>query len=155
MSAIDSVSTATPPSTTGNGFSDLSSEEFVNIMFSELTNQDPLEPTDTKEIIDQISSIRSIESDLQLTDKLESLVDQNQLSMAGTLIGKVVSGLSGEGSRVTDQVVSISSTSEGAELNLAGGHRVPMNQVDQIFDPALIDDGGASDEDEGQNEDEG
>jgi len=144
MSAINSISTAAPPSATGAGFSDLSSQEFLNIMISELTNQDPLAPTETKEILDQISSIRSIESDVQLTSRLESLVGQNQLSLAGGLIGKVVSGLSSDNDRVTDQVVSVSATSDGAELNLAGGQRVSMNQVDQIFDPALTGPSGPS-----------
>jgi len=145
MSAISSaIPSATNASATGssaapaNGFDSLSSQEFLRIMFSELANQDPLKPNDTQAVLDQISSIRSIESDLNLSDKLESLVSQNQLASAGTLIGKFVSGLSDSGGRAGDLVLSVSSTKNGAVLNLASGDRINMSRVEEIIDPNLI-----------------
>ncbi len=137
MSAIPSVSSAAPASTT-NAFNALSSEDFVRIMFTELTNQDPLAPSDTKAVLDQISSIRSIESDLKLTSKLETLVSQNELASAGTLIGKFVSGLTVEGTRVGDLVLSVSATKNGAILNLASGDKVSMSRIEEIIDPATL-----------------
>lgn len=138
MSAIPSVSSATPASTT-NAFNSLSSEDFVRIMFAELANQDPLAPSDTKAVLDQISSIRSIESDLKLTSKLEALVSQNELASAGTLIGKFVSGLTDTGTRVGDLVLSVSATKNGAILNLASGDRVSMSRIEEIIDPSALD----------------
>jgi len=152
MSAIDSLSTASPPST-NNAFNALGSEEFVRIMFTELTNQDPLEPTDTSQILEQISSIRAIESDLQLTDRLQSLVSQSELSVAGGLIGKTVSGVDVASGRVQDVVTSVSASSDGAVLNLAGGARVPMRLVSEISDPGAVDaDGTPSSDDGGADE---
>lgn len=138
MSAISSVSAANPPSST-NAFNQLSSEDFIRIMFSELTNQDPLAPNDTKAVLDQISSIRAIESDLKLTDKLDALVAQNELASAGTLIGKLVSGRSELGDPVGDLVLSVTSTREGALLNLASGAQINMKNVEEIVDPKLIE----------------
>ncbi len=138
MSAISSVSAANPPSST-NAFNQLSSEDFVRIMFSELTNQDPLAPNDTKAVLDQISSIRAIESDLKLSDKLNALVAQNELAGAGTLIGKLVSGRSELGDPVGDLVLSVTSTREGALLNLASGAQISMKNVEEIVDPKLIE----------------
>lgn len=138
MSAIPSVSTSTPVSTT-NAFNSLSSEDFVRIMFAELANQDPLAPSDTKAVLAQISSIRSIESDLKLTSKLEALVAQNELASAGTLIGKFVSGLTDAGTRVGDLVLSVSATRNGAILNLASGDRVSMSRIEEIIDPSALD----------------
>ena len=138
MSAIPPATSQTPPSAT-NSFNSITSEEFIRIMFSELTNQDPLAPNDTKAVLEQISSIRSIESDLKLTNELESLVSQNELASAGTLIGKFVSGLLDEGGRVGDIVLSVSSTRDGAVLNLANGQRVKMSRVEEIIDPQLLE----------------
>lgn len=137
MSAIPSATSAAPPSAT-NAFNSISSEDFIRIMFSELTNQDPLAPNDTKAVLDQISSIRSIESDLKLSAKLESLVSQNELASAGTLIGKFVTGLNGEGRRVGDLVLSVSSTRDGAVLNLANGASLAMSRVEEIIDTDLL-----------------
>jgi flagellar basal-body rod modification protein FlgD len=138
MSAIPSVSSAAPASST-NAFNALSSEDFVRIMFTELTNQDPLAPSDTKAVLDQIGSIRSIESDLKLTSKLEALVSQNELASAGTLIGKFVSGLTDTGTRVGDLVLSVSATKNGATLNLASGDKIFMNRIEEIIDPAALE----------------
>lgn len=137
MSAITSATSQSPPSAT-NSFNAITSEEFIRIMFSELTNQDPLAPNDTKAVLEQISSIRSIESDLKLTSELQSLVSQNELASAGTLIGKFVTGLQEEGLRVGDIVLSVSATRDGAVLNLANGQRVKMSRVDEIIDPQLL-----------------
>lgn len=121
----------------GNAFSDISSEEFVRIMFAELGNQDPLKPNDANQLLEQMSSLRSIESDLALTQKLDALVAQNQLSAAGGLIGASVTGLDEENRRVRGTVVSISRTSDGPVINLHTGARVPFEQVDEITDPRL------------------
>lgn len=137
MSAINSVSTSRPPTATG-GFDALTSQDFLKVMLTELSKQDPLSPSDTKEILGQISTIRSIESNLALQRDLDSLVTQNQTSAAGTLIGKYVSGLSDAGDRVESLVGSVSVTRDGPILNLLNGRRVPMKNVEEILDPALL-----------------
>ena len=40
----------------------LGSEEFLKIILTELTSQDPLSPNDTSALLDQISTIRSIKT---------------------------------------------------------------------------------------------
>src|SRR5690606_16146731 len=91
---------------TPNQFREMSSEEFINIIFTELSNQDPFEPTDSAALLQQLSSIRSIESDVKLSQQLETLVHENQLASAGNLIGKIVGGLTQDNQRVAGWVVS-------------------------------------------------
>lgn len=117
----------------GDAFSRLSSEEFTKIILTELQNQDPLQPNDTGALLEQLSSIRSIQSDMELATRLESIVGQNELAGASGLIGKRVSGLSEGFARVTDDVVSVSRTSDGSVLNLKGGLRMPMKNLDEIL----------------------
>lgn len=117
-----------------NGFSELTSEQFVKIIFTELGNQDPLQPNDSKALLEQLSSIRSIQSDLDLSRRLEAIVTQNELSSASGMIGRRVSGLNESNTRVQDVVTSVSRTSSGAVLNLRGGDRVALRNVDQILE---------------------
>jgi len=131
MSAIDSVNTQSPPSA-ANAFSGISSEQFVKIMLTELSNQDPLAPNDSQAILQQISSIRSIESDLALKDTLSSMIKQNELATAGGLIGKNVLGMALDGLPIEGPVTSISNTRDGVVLNLTGGWQVKMKDVLQI-----------------------
>ncbi|MBX3403547.1 MAG: hypothetical protein KF699_09075 [Phycisphaeraceae bacterium] len=146
MSAIGTVSSlgAGAPRS-ANAFSDLTSEEFVRIMFTELANQDPLKPNDSAALLEQMSSLRSIQSNIELSDKLSAMVAHNQLAAAGGLIGKYISGISLGNARVEGAVVSVSRTDNGPILNLNNGYRVRFENVDEMIDPALldpIDDGG-------------
>lgn len=128
ISAFDPASRATAAG--ANAFSELTSEEFVKIMFTELSNQDPLKPNDSTQMLEQLSSLRSIQSDIELGNKLESIVTQNQLSTAGSLIGKYVSGLTEGGSRVVGEVVAVARTSDGPVLRLSNNYVLPFRNVD-------------------------
>ncbi len=139
MSAIDASGSTNVPQSSGNAFSALSSGEFLDIMFSELANQDPLSPTDTQALLDQIGTIRSIESDLSLKTSIETLVKQNGLSAAGGLVGKYVSGLTTSGIRVDGIVISVKSTRTGPVLNLGNNYTLPFDRVEDIVDPAFFE----------------
>lgn len=133
MSAINASTGST--GSTAQGFSALSSDEFMKIIFAELSSQDPLQPNDTTTLLNQLSDIRSIQSDVDLQERLSSLVDQSQLSSAAGLIGKYISGVSEAQRRVIGQVIGVSRTASGAVLTLDSGARVPMQDVDEIVNP--------------------
>lgn len=119
-------------SSTPNKFNELTSEDFVKIMFTELSNQDPLKPNDSNQLLQQMSSLRSIEADMALQKKLDTVVTQNQLSTAGALLGKYVSGYDADYNPAEGVVKSVSQTTAGPVLNLAGGKRVPFAYVDRM-----------------------
>ena len=136
MSATSGIQASGGASTAAgaNAFSALSSDQFVKIIFSELSHQDPLKPNDTSALLQQMSTLRTIQSSIDLSSKLDSLVQQNQFATAGNVIGKTVSGLTEDGRRVRDAVVSISRTAKGPVLNLRTGERVPFDTIDEIAD---------------------
>jgi flagellar basal-body rod modification protein FlgD len=137
MSAVDFLGgSSNPGSSTGpNAFNSLTSGQFLQIIFTELANQDPLEPNDTQAMIDQLSSIRAIESDTQMVQSLERLVSQSELASASQLIGSLVSGITLDNRRVADLVVSVSQTADGPVLNLFDGSRMFFRFVDEIVGP--------------------
>jgi flagellar basal-body rod modification protein FlgD len=131
ISSIDPTDQALR-STNPNGFSSIQSEDFIKIIFAELTNQDPFEPSDSSAILEQLSSIRSIESDLDLTKRLEALVFENQLASASNLIGKGVSGLSTTNGTVTGKVTSVYRSGDQVVLELDSGWYMPIDGVLEI-----------------------
>lgn len=118
----------------GQGIGGLGSDEFLQIIFEELSQQDPLAPNDTNALLEQLSSIRSIESDLDLAERLEAIAAQGELGAAAGLIGDFVSGIDEKNERVADFVGSVSRTDRGVILNLVGGGRMAMDRVDEILD---------------------
>jgi flagellar basal-body rod modification protein FlgD len=146
MSAISTTDVfgATTVRERTRGFSEISSEQFVALMMSELTNQDPLKPNDTEQLLNQIATIRSIESDESMLDALKSVTDSSEFASAANLIGTLVSGVTEDGRRAVDVVLSVSRTSEGPVLNLFDGSRVKFSKVDEVVAPLdrVPDDGG-------------
>lgn len=142
MNAVDAIGSSA--STQSSAVSGLSSDEFFQLIFAELSNQDPLEPNDTNALLEQIANIRSIQSDDDLSKRLTDLVGQNELASGAGLIGKLISGISETNQRVSGLVHSVSKTEEGVVLNLAGGTRVSMARVDQVLQDQQDDESGDS-----------
>lgn len=116
-----------------NKFAELDTAEFINILTAELKNQDPLNPQDTSALLEQINSLRNIESESALQNSLKGLVEQNQVAAASNLIGKLVEGLD-HGNRQTDGLVtSVRVTNDGVFLELDNGRTMPMDNVTSIF----------------------
>ena len=115
MSRVDtSTSTAAALANPGNsssgGLSDLDMDGFLRLLISEMQNQDPMNPMDNSQMIEQISQIRSVTATTELSDTLSQLSSNQQLVTASGLIGKNINGLSDSGEvtgavdRVTVQV---------------------------------------------------
>ena len=117
-------------SSTSKGYG-LKTEDFINMMVTQLQNQDPLEPAKNEALLAQMSQIGQLESATQLQDSLKSMVIQNQIGSAASLMGKTVTGL------VNDQpidgvVTSVKVTTDGVTLELDNGYALPLNNVSEI-----------------------
>ena len=125
--------------TTTSGFASMSSEDFIKIMCTELTNQDPLAPTDSAALLEQMNSIRSIESDMQMVDNMQSLVFENQLASASSLIGKFVGGLDWSGVRIGGIVSAVVRQGDEIALELDSGAFLPVSGVETIITQDVLD----------------
>jgi flagellar basal-body rod modification protein FlgD len=113
-------------------FGKLKSEDFIKVMISELSHQDPFQPQDSSKLLEQFSSLRNIESQLDLQSQLGNLVLQNQISNAGGLIGKTVKGLDDSNASVQGVVSSVRVTDGKAVLELDSGKTLSMDRVTEI-----------------------
>lgn len=130
--AIGGTATAQATQTTSNAFAELSSSEFVNILVTELTQQDPFKPNDSGAILEQLSSLRNIESQMTLQTQLQTMVDQNAISSASGLIGQQVSGLNSSNQAVTGIVRSIVIENGKPILKLQDGTRLEASRVTDV-----------------------
>jgi flagellar basal-body rod modification protein FlgD len=148
MSTLNSIlPTSTVQSTTnntGNGFQSLSPSDFVNMMVTQLENQDPMDPTNSQDVLSQISQIGQLESADQLQTTLTGMTLQNQIGAASSLIGKVVQGTDANNNQITGVVSSVTITPGAAgtstsgqttstvTLNLSNGGTLPLANVTAI-----------------------
>ncbi|XAL99034.1 hypothetical protein OT109_15790 [Phycisphaeraceae bacterium D3-23] len=122
------------PNQSGNAYADLESGEFLQIILSELSNQDPLAPNDTGAILEQLSSLRNIESQASLESKFEALVTQNAISTSANMIGKFVEGLNSANNTVAGVVNSLAIEDGKPILRLSDGSSLDAERVLQVRD---------------------
>lgn len=112
MALTTSILGAIQPSAeaeSGNGvLREVNMDTFLKLLIAELQNQDPMEPMDNVEILQQVSQIREVESNTQLTKTLEAvLLGQNMTTAAG-MIGRWVEAINSTGQRIAGRVDRVS-----------------------------------------------
>ena len=124
---------ATPSSgstTAGGGFDQLSTQDFLEILIAQLSNQNPLEPTDNQEVLNQINSINQLQSNQLLVDSLESLSQNQSLGSASNMIGRSVTADIGgvEFTGVVDRAV----IENGQVAVVVNDQTIPLEAITEI-----------------------
>lgn len=116
---------------------DLDVDQFLQLMIAELTNQDPLNPMDNNQMLQQINQLREISASDRLTDTLDSVLMGQNLSTASGLIGKEVKALSDDAKDITGVVDRVSvDTSDSGNRTLRvhiGANSVNLKNIREIL----------------------
>ncbi|MEE9603760.1 MAG: flagellar hook capping FlgD N-terminal domain-containing protein [Thermoguttaceae bacterium] len=122
----------TGQSTANNAWNDVSLESFIKLLVVELQHQDPLDPMNNQEILEQMSQIREIESNQRLTETLESMMLGQTVSTAAALLGRTVSALSDDAEWIKGEVEKISIEDGIPKLHI-GSDTVDLKNVSEIL----------------------
>ena len=99
---------ATDPAAGPRKLEDLDIDDFLKLMITELTNQDPLNPMDNAQLVEQIGQIRDISATSKLSDTLDSVLTGQSLTTASSLIGKRVTAMNDQNENVAGVVDRVS-----------------------------------------------
>lgn len=119
------------------GLGSLKSEDFFRILVTEMRQQDPFEPTKTADMIGQVSQIRGIELNTQLTDTLTNLSRSQRTAGASELLGRYVIAAApnadGSFAEVKGVVTGVRFNPDGAAvLELDSGEAVLASHVMRV-----------------------
>ncbi len=132
VSALSNIGQAAAQDPSGtNAFQKLTSEDFLKMMVAELQNQDPMNPTDNSQILQQISQIDAIQSNTQLNSTLQTVQLGQNIATASALIGTTVVGSDSSGNAVSGMVSSASINNGQAQLQI-GSSSIPLSNVTQV-----------------------
>jgi len=143
--------TAAPGSNT-NGIAGFDTDEFLKLMIAELQNQDPLNPMDNSQLMDQIGQIREIGATELLANTLKAVQTGQNLATASGLIGQEVVALSddleeirGVVDRVSVQVDSGDETKRTLRVHV-GENSVDLNNIREVTESSVgnADDAGGA-----------
>jgi flagellar basal-body rod modification protein FlgD len=132
-----SAGTSAATGTTGasdSTLSEMGGMDFLNLLLSQISTQDPFEPVGNEELLNQISMIRDIEMNTSMTEAMKSLTGQQQFGAASSLIGQHVSGTSAaDGAEISGVVTGVRFTADGEiVLQLGNGSELPLEQINEI-----------------------
>ncbi len=137
-STSGSSGSSSSTSTTGNDLRSLDLNDFMNLLITELQNQDPLNPMDNTQMVQQMATIREIGSTNQLTETLTAFSLTQQLTTASSLMGKNVDGMADDGKEISGKVerISVETNSEDSSDRKikvhVGGKTMEVSNIRQI-----------------------
>ena len=113
---VSAVGSTTSSSTTvsANG---IGQEDFLKILLTQLSYQDPLKPMDNQQFIAQMAQFTTLEQTKQLNDRIDSLLSIQSSSQSIGLIGKTVEINTSSGNSV-GEVTTITFSAGQPELTL-------------------------------------
>lgn len=125
--------------TTGGDLRDVDMNQFMDLLIAQLQNQDPMNPMDNAEMLQQIGQIREIGATNKLTDTLDSVLMGQNLSTASSLIGRQVKALTDEAKDVTGKVDRVSVETSGKDNNTRtlrihiGNDKIDIKNIREII----------------------
>jgi flagellar basal-body rod modification protein FlgD len=125
-------STTTSTSTTTPAALNLQPTDFLNMMITQLQNQDPLNPTSSSDLLNQMSQIGQLQSSNNLQSSLQSFGLQTSIASASSMMGKTVQGLDANSNPISGVVTSVQVASGNVSLSLDNGNSLPLASVTSI-----------------------
>lgn len=91
---------------TGNSYSDLGQDAFLQLLLTQLQYQDPMNPMNDTEFVAQLAQFTTLSEIQKLNATANELLTAQGLSSAASLIGLTVTGLDDDDSSITGVVQS-------------------------------------------------
>jgi flagellar basal-body rod modification protein FlgD len=138
MPTMLSAAASSPTSTSsGAGSADIggiNGNTFLQLLVSQLTHQDPMNPTDSTTYITEEAEFSMVQSMNQLAKQNASILQSQQMQEATGFIGKNVAYVGATGATGTGIVASASPGSDGAVVRV-GGMQVPLSSITSVSAP--------------------
>ena len=127
VSAISATTSAAAAQSNGitnaTSSTGLDYDSFLKLLVAEMSNQDPLNPTDSTEYVAQFATFSSVEQAISTNKKLDSMLAVSALTQANSLIGRTITSADGQ---TAGTVAAVRATSGGIEAVLESGRTVVL-----------------------------
>ncbi len=132
--AVSGVTAGTTPTVVDKdktGFNGLTSQDFLKLLVTQLQNQDPTAPVGNEELLNQLSTMRSLQSNIELGDGIKAITTGQNLATAASFIGRTVTGAGADGKQVSGTVEKAYLT-DGTAFVRVGGTDLSLSQITEV-----------------------
>ncbi|ATG19691.1 flagellar hook capping protein [Ralstonia pickettii] len=124
ISAANSVASGA-----GSQVNNLNMQDFLKVLLTQLTYQDPLKPMDNQQFMAQVAQFTALGQTQQMNSNIETLVS-NQASLQSVgLIGRTVDITTNSGT-VTGTVSALSLSGNSPQLTVKAGSGATLTNID-------------------------
>lgn len=132
--AVDLVGSVASSQATSVNQPGLGQEDFLKILLTQLTYQDPMKPLDNQQFIAQMAQFSALEQARQLNEKVDALLVAQAATQSFGLVGKIVQYSQDGGAPVDAKVdgVSFANGQPLLTLNVGGNELVkgiPLSSI--------------------------
>ena len=125
---------SSPTDASGTSNTAMQMDDFLQLLTSQISNQDPLEPMKDTEFISQMANIASLEQMQQFTEGFEMFASSQKDMVAQAYLGKMVN-ISEDGLEVSGLVDSVEKDSDGEVfVTVANKNYLPAN-ITRVSNP--------------------
>ncbi|MFO7820385.1 MAG: flagellar hook capping FlgD N-terminal domain-containing protein [Halanaerobacter sp.] len=108
-------------------------DEFLNLLTTQLKNQNPLEPMDNKEFVSQMAQFSSLEQMNNMNSNMNDFLKFQKISQAGSLVGKEVEVLNSDtGQNIVGEIERANVTEDETMVTI-NGKQYPLANIQQIM----------------------
>ncbi len=106
--------------------------DYMNLLVTQMKNQNPLEPMSNDEMTAQLATISQLEQLENISGSFEKALAGAQLSQGTALIGKTITFVPPEGEYAVQGQVERADLSGEQVLLAVGDYRVPLSSVQSV-----------------------
>ena len=112
----------------------LSQQDFLQLLVTQMTSQDPLNPTNSQDLLSQMTQFSTLNANTMLQSQMSEMQSLNQFSEAGSLLGKQVT-LQLDATTTGSGIVSGVDTSGDVPQLIVNGQPYSLAQVISVANP--------------------
>lgn len=131
MTTVSGIEGAGAPSARTSGLGELGSDTFMQLMIAQLRHQDPMNPADSTQMLQQTAMFSQVEALASVNESQQELIGFQQGAMASGLVGQHVTGLDADGAEASGVVTSVRFTADGPVLD-TGGADIALVDVTEV-----------------------
>ena len=123
---------STPTTSSAQSSNGMGKDTFMKLLVAQMRQQNPMEPTDDKEMIAQMTQFSMLEQITNMATANADLAAAGRMSQAVTLIGRTVTYLDSDGHTQTGTVEQVAVVDGAPSLTVGGVPDISTSQLTQV-----------------------
>lgn len=129
MNAVNLIDNSVKPNFSNR--SQLTRDQFMSILVNELKNQNPFEPMNNVDFMNQMIGLQSLDAFSKLTDSLDQFQQLTNLSSASSFIGKVVVAKDVRNNDISG-IVTSARIEDSRVFVIVDGNQIPLENIVEV-----------------------